>query len=139
MSKGDEREKPAILWVIPFVVAVVLFFVLGGPDLLQSFDGDSRSQSASSGNVRTSQETQAQQTTLQTVTLLGENTCSDYVDLDAGPRGENYVEGPTNARIHWQDGTSGFITEWFGVKGGRVCFTGPAGETVTVRQVPNET
>lgn len=74
------------------------------------------------------------------VALRGFGECSDVVDLTEGPvRGKNFFLGPSTARVRWRDygDEEGYITRWWGEKGGRICFLGPASQMVTVRQVPN--
>lgn len=71
------------------------------------------------------------------VPLLGEGKVSEMVvDIDEFPPGFNYFfEGPESAEARYSDGTRGPITKWFGVKRGKLRFTGPAGQEVTVRFV----
>ncbi len=77
--------------------------------------------------------------TTSRVTLNGFKKCSAEVDLDVGPRGENIFLGSDTVIVRWLDygNEEGSINKDWGVRGGRVCFLGPAGESVTVRQVPN--
>ncbi|MBI2506962.1 MAG: hypothetical protein HYW00_02385, partial [Candidatus Colwellbacteria bacterium] len=73
------------------------------------------------------------------VALRGFGDCSASVDLDVGPSGRNVFLGPSSAVVRWLDygDEEGPINKWWDQKGGRVCFLGPAGETVTVRQIPS--
>jgi len=118
---GTAVPKSAWKWlVLVAITPLAIWAALNAPDT-----------NSASGGTQSIGRSQ-----FETVTLLGDETCSNYVDLDAGPRGDNYFEGPDDAVVHWEDGTSNSITEWVDRKGGLVCFTGPAGERVTVRQVP---
>jgi len=130
---GEATRRLATILVL-IAVGITAIFFAGGVDEARTWLDEQAAASASSGGDSGRQAVAAQRVTQ--VSLLGENLCSESVNLDNGPRGKNLFEGPAEARVHWQDGTTGFITEWFDVKGGHVCFTGPAGEKVTVRQVP---
>lgn len=74
------------------------------------------------------------------VSLRGFENCSDEVDLTLGPvKGRNFFLGSSDTLVRWLDYSSeeGPITKWWGSKGGRICFLGPIGETITVRQTPS--
>ena len=71
------------------------------------------------------------------IPLLGEDELSEGFDLNALPSGFNVSwEGPSKARVHFSDGSNGYLTKCFGVKGGIVRFSGPAGESVTIHVWP---
>lgn len=73
------------------------------------------------------------------VPLLGEDRLSEVsvqVDRVAPPAWYWHFWGPGTAKAHFDDGTIGPITKDFGVRGGTVRFSGPAGEEVTVRFTP---
>lgn len=72
------------------------------------------------------------------VRLLGTDRFSEAVSLEGStPPGSSYVfEGPADAKVRFDDGTEGPITKNFGVKGGRVRFSGPASEEVVVKFFP---
>ncbi len=79
--------------------------------------------------------TQGEQTFV--IPLLGEDELSEPFDLNALPSGSNVSwEGPSKARVHFSDGSNGYLTKCFGVKGGVVRFSGPAGESVTIHVWP---
>lgn len=67
--------------------------------------------------------------------LLGDDRWSEEVfDTRLAPPGVAcYYEGPETAMVRLSDGTTGPITGWYGVKGGKTRFKGPAGEVVTVK------
>ena len=77
------------------------------------------------------------------VTLRGFDECSDIVDLDAGPSGENFFGFyPAGTIIRFIDhGDEEILLEDLPdtliTASGRACFLGPAGGRVRVRQVPN--
>lgn len=43
-----------------------------------------------------------------------------------------YYSGPPSAKVHFSDGTSGWIAEWHGKKPDPFRFSGPQGDTVLV-------
>lgn len=77
------------------------------------------------------------------VTLRGLDECSDIVDLDAGPSGENFFGlYPSGTMIRFLDHNDLTILiddlpDSPIAASGNVCFLGPAGGRVRVRQVPN--
>lgn len=72
------------------------------------------------------------------IPLLGEKILSKkIVDIDSAPAGWQYrFDGPSTAQVHFSDGTKGPITKDYGVKGGRIRFSGPVGQLVIVRFYP---
>ena len=72
------------------------------------------------------------------IPLLGEDMLSE-VPLRSGaipPYWYYYFEGPSSAKIHFDDGTVSSITEWYGLKNGSGRFSGPAGKEVVVKAYP---
>ncbi|MBI2278748.1 MAG: hypothetical protein HYU81_01645 [Candidatus Brennerbacteria bacterium] len=65
------------------------------------------------------------------VVLKGENVLTDPIGNPKGARGI-YYSGPPEARIHFGDGTSGWIAEWHGKKPGPFRFSGPKDDVVLV-------
>lgn len=126
---GNLHNNKAVLWVI---VAIVVF-----PLVIKGFveDASLPSPTTSAEEVAVSYASQ----TIDIIELLGDAECSESIDLSEGPRGYNYFSGPPGTQVReLSTGVVGFITETFDSIGGPVCFTGPAGEEVTVRQVPFE-
>ena len=73
------------------------------------------------------------------IPLLGEDVPSEKALLLPGaipPLWYYYFEGPPNAQVHYDDGTVGPITKWFGLKGGSLKFSGPKGQELVVRAYP---
>ncbi len=72
------------------------------------------------------------------INLKGEGVVSDDVfDIDALPVGWSYRwYGPPRTRVRFEDGAEFGIADDVGVRGGKVRFSGPAGEKVTVRITP---
>lgn len=81
--------------------------------------------------------------TVTWVTLQGVGECSDVVDLDTGPPGENFFGlYPKGTAISFldHDGKTILLDDLPDepiTASGSVCFLGPAGERVRVRQVPD--
>lgn len=73
------------------------------------------------------------------IPLLGQGKPSEQVITlpgSAPPLWYVYFEGPSMAQVHFDDGTVGSITKWFGQKGGSLRFSGPAGGEVVVMAYP---
>jgi len=71
------------------------------------------------------------------IRLLGFNRPSEAVDLDRFEGGWHYrFEGPPGTTAHFGSGFSGPLTTEWGTRGGKVRFTGPRGQIVTVRVYP---
>lgn len=120
--KGKAKTPRFILAIVWLVVAVI---AIAGAWLL--WPGDS------GGLVlmRTAE-------TVIKIPLLGENRLSEVeIDIDRYPHGWYYrFEGPSTARVRYSDGIQGSIAKDYGVKGGKIRFFGPVGETVIVRFTP---
>ncbi|MEX2033540.1 MAG: hypothetical protein WD889_03260, partial [Candidatus Colwellbacteria bacterium] len=129
---GKVRTRAISVLSVVAVILTVIFLFGGKSEFGQKIEaiGDD----AKAGAV----EAVPSGATTSRVVLLGFGECSAEVDLDAGPRGKNRFLGSPNALVYWEDygGEEGSINKEWGAKGGRVCFLGPAGETVIVRQIP---
>lgn len=73
-----------------------------------------------------------------TIPLLGENVPSQTVDLDKDiPGGWDFSgQGPKEALVHFADGTVYHLWENVGKRGGKVYYTGPKGQIVTLTCTP---
>lgn len=131
---GKVRTRTIGVLSVVFVILTVLF-LFGGKnefgDKLEAIGNDDAK--AAPAAVAPEGATESQ------VALRGFGDCSASVDLDVGPSGRNVFLGPSSAVVRWLDygDEEGPINKWWDQKGGRVCFLGPAGETVTVRQIPS--
>lgn len=118
------QRAPTWTW-ITLTAIVVTLTLFGIVTLIPDGDKDAKAALVNKG-------------TRVTVVLRGWSTCSDEVDLNAGPRGNNNFYpglGAEKALVRLPDGSTRQITSW-GPIGGKVCFYGPPDTTVTVEQTP---
>lgn len=75
---------------------------------------------------------------LYEIELKGEGVWSEPFSIDRQvPACWGYRwKGPESATVRWSDGATGTIGDEWGVKGGKVQFSGPAGRTVIIRVFP---
>lgn len=105
------------------------------------FSGRSKEETAEAAvqaGVGVSQTAQAEVREIVRIQLLGENKPSEkFLGPRIVPAGWDYFfEGPPEAKVHFDDGTVGPITKWYGLKGGVRRFSGPEGQEVVVRTYP---
>ena len=131
-------------YAMVFLVITAIFF-LGGRELARQLPGRAvqavsqvqASQATPSGPQAVSSMENIRE--VVRIPLLGENVPSEKALLLPGaipPLWYYYFEGPPNAQVHYDDGTVGPITKWFGLKGGSLKFSGPKGQEVVVRAYP---
>ena len=131
LDKKEWRTARTAMWILSIVLALVTVISFLGVDKTKELLTDTKQfVDEQDGD----QSVAVRDEFVQKVLLVGEDQCSELVRLDLGPPGENVFEGPSGAKVYWPDGTNGPISMNFGVKGGPVCFTGPVGEIVTVRE-----
>ena len=86
----------------------------------------------------TSRSTGTQQTVWQIV-LPPDGRLSEPINMfTIAPPGGWRVrwDGPLSTLAHWDDGSVGPLSQYWGAKGGEVRFSGPAGEIVTIYVLP---
>lgn len=124
------RWTTYILAVI--AVAITLAFFFGGKAAVTKAEARVETPAVPAPSMESVRE-------ITRIPLLGEGIPSEQTLVLPGsipPLWYYYFEGPPSAQVHFDDGTVGPITKWFGQKGGTLKFSGQKGEEVVVRAYP---
>ena len=131
-TKVTPVPKGAWKWLLIItLIPLILWMTISPPKFMNT--------PASSGSEQTPGVSSTPDYEPFQIPLLGEDVLSEPVNMfTVAPPGGWRVrwDGPSSALAHWDDGSVGPLTQYWGAKGGEVRFSGPAGEAVTIYVLP---
>lgn len=132
-----------LVWL---AIGITLVFLLGGRATVSRMIEEAREKATTERQTVELVEAEGENPLRAEVVLQGPRHCVGPVVITDQKGGgvvpaywDYFFAGPSKAQARFDDGAAGSLeywNQWVGIKGGRVCFTGPAGQTVKILAYP---